>query len=68
MLSAAPLRHSVRKDTMTNADLIAEIRVQRLLNLDRALELDEQLLGQSTKSGSKPERKEDVLSSLGLLL
>lgn len=56
---------------MTNADLIAEIRVQRLINLDRALELDEQLLGQSTKSGSKPERKEreaDVLASLGLML
>ena len=30
---------------MTNADLIAEIRVQRLLNLDRAHELEEQVLG-----------------------
>ncbi len=52
---------------MTNADRIAEIRIARLLNLDQALELDRQLLGESTGSGSKPERKEDVLAKLGLL-
>jgi hypothetical protein len=68
LLSADPLRHSVRKDTMTNADLIAEIRVQRLLNLDRAHELEEQVLGQSIKAPSKTERKEDAAAALGLLL
>ena len=53
---------------MTNADLIAEIRVQRLLNLDRAHELEEQVLGESTKTGSKPKREEDAAAALGLLL
>ncbi len=53
---------------MTNADLIAEIRVQRLLNLDRAHELEEQVLGQSIKAPSKTERKEDAAAALGLLL
>ena len=53
---------------MTNADLIAEIRVQRLLNLDRAHELEAQVLGEPAKAPAKTERKEDAAAALGLLL
>jgi len=54
---------------MTIVELIAEIRILRMLNLDQANELEEQTLGRASKGGTvRPLRKDDAPESLGVLL
>ena len=54
---------------MKISELIEEIRVLRLVDVERANELEERTLGRASKDGRKPEApRDDAPDSMGVLL